>query len=293
MRRNLLFLVATTSLFGAAPSFAQETVPTAAPYDWTGFYVGVFGGAALGNIDGESADADVTPTITSTGTNPTQALLLYDPQIDYGDFDIDDENFLGGFQAGYNIQAGNFVFGIVGDIMKTQIKGSESFPYDGSEPALLVLEEGECAYVGSCGEVSAELEWLATLQAKFGYATGQILFFVKGGAAWGEIEADVAVPVRRVVEFDAPSSELVVPINACDYILSCDEDSGTAFGYTLGIGMAARLTQHMFAEIGYSYVDLGETDLDFDFDEIVEMSEGSAEADFSAHLLRFGLNWQF
>ena len=295
MRRSLLFLVATTSLFGAAPSFAQDAAPTAAPYDWTGFYVGVFGGAAFGDIDGSSNEADATTT--DTLTTIFEALAVpYESQIDYGDFNFDDENFLGGFQAGYNIQSGNFVFGIVGDIMKTQINGSESFPLytNGQNPELVSLSEvdEECPYIDSCGEISAELEWLATLQAKLGYAKGPLLFFVKGGAAWGEIDANVEVPGRRIVYLEAPSAEVVLPINPCDSYLSCDDDSDTPFGYTVGFGMAAKLTRHMFAEIGYSYVDLGEADFDFDFDEIV-MSEGSAEADFSAHLLRFGLNWQF
>ena len=100
--------------------------------------------------------------------------------IEYGDFSFDDENFLGGMQAGYNVQFGNFVLGLFADVMKTQIEGSEDFEfYDRSE-------EGEYY-----GEVSAELRHLATLQAKFGYAYGSLLFFFTGGAAWGKLDAEV------------------------------------------------------------------------------------------------------
>ena len=69
-----------------------------------------------------------------------------------------------------------------------------------------------------------------------------------------------------------------------------DHDSDSQFGYTLGLGMAARLSEHMFAELGYSYVDLGDADFDFDFGS---ETLGSADADFSAHLIKLGLNWQF
>ena len=54
--------------------------------------------------------------------------------------------------------------------------------------------------------------------------------------------------------------------------------------------MAAKLSEHMFAELGYSYVNLGDADFDFNFGE---SSPGSAEADFVAHLIKLGLNWQF
>ena len=85
----------------------------------------------------------------------------------------------------------------------------------------------------------------------------------------------------------------MIPITPCNYILSCDKDSDTPFGYTVGVGMAAKLSKHMFAELGYSFVDLGEADFDFDFDKYAVIMEGSGDADFTAHLLRFGLNWQF
>ena len=49
MNRRLLAMAGAACLLGTSPSFAQES---AAPFDWTGFYVGVFGGAAFGDIDG-------------------------------------------------------------------------------------------------------------------------------------------------------------------------------------------------------------------------------------------------
>jgi outer membrane immunogenic protein len=283
-------------MLGASPVFAQDP---ANPNDWTGFYAGAFGGAAFGDLDG---NYDAESEYNGCGGEIDLAvicLLDYEPETIHGGFDSDEASFLGGFQAGYNIQSGNLVFGVVGDITKTHIEGSATFPVFSRPRVFESFVEGEyeydpCDMIGACGEFDAELEWLATLQAKLGYAKGNLLFFVKGGPAWGKIDASASVPSGGILEYSTALSEgEMIPITPCNYILSCDKDSDTPFGYTVGVGMAAKLSKHMFAELGYSFVDLGEADFDFDFDKYAVIMEGSGDADFTAHLLRFGLNWQF
>src|SRR5437899_10016566 len=75
-----------------APTFKA---PVAAIYDWTGFYVGVNAGIGVGR--------DLT-TISAPATNFTE--ISY--QSPFG--------ALGGVQAGYNWQAGHWVFGVEADI---------------------------------------------------------------------------------------------------------------------------------------------------------------------------------
>src|SRR5580700_6824692 len=98
MKRILL----ATAAFGAfslvAPAFAADLAlytkaPGPAPaYDWSGFYVGAFGGGGFGNHNlnnalGPAGFANFTVNYTSTGA-------------------------VAGGELGYNYQSGNIVFGV-------------------------------------------------------------------------------------------------------------------------------------------------------------------------------------
>jgi outer membrane immunogenic protein len=107
MRRALLSLLASTALLGmagaasaadiaAAPAYkAPAPAAYAAPFSWTGFYVG--GHLGWGFTD------------FNTGV---------------GSADLD--GFLGGLQTGFNYQIGQWVLGIEGDISWTDISESGS-----------------------------------------------------------------------------------------------------------------------------------------------------------------------
>ncbi len=207
MRRNLLFLFATTSMFGATPAFAQE-VPTATVSDWTGFYIGALGGGAWGNIDGESSGASTTTTTSPTTGQPD------DGEIDYGDFNVDDESWLAGLQIGFDWQSGDFVFGVIGDLMWAEIEGSEGFEFD--------ISEGEVITGSGVGEAGAELDRLTTIRAKAGYANGPFLVYLTGGLAWADVEAAVG--------FDYEFADArVAGIDAGDWEYY-DDDSDGVFG---------------------------------------------------------------
>jgi outer membrane immunogenic protein len=81
--------------FKAAPSFA-------APFNWTGFYVGINGGYGWGKS-----------SWTNTATGATT-----------GDFNI--SGALAGGTAGYNLQIGQLVVGAEGDIDASWIKGTDA-----------------------------------------------------------------------------------------------------------------------------------------------------------------------
>ena len=74
--------------------------PLAAPvYNWTGLYFG-------GNIGGAWSDITLTDNALGVGWNPGAA------------------GFIGGLQTGYNLQAGNFLYGIEGDFDWSTFKGT-------------------------------------------------------------------------------------------------------------------------------------------------------------------------
>jgi outer membrane immunogenic protein len=99
--------LATVTMMGAASAAdiaRRQAMPTKAPayyapYNWTGFYIGINGGGAWGNSDWDAATG-------SSGRDTSGGLV--------------------GGTIGYNYQVGQAVFGIEGDIDWTRIRGSSS-----------------------------------------------------------------------------------------------------------------------------------------------------------------------
>ncbi len=88
---------------------------------------------------------------------------------------VSTSGLLGGLQLGANLQSGNFVFGVEGDISIAAVRGSGT---------------------GTIGGVAATSKvkhrWFATLGGRVGYAMGRTLIFAKGGAAWTQYRWDFA-----------------------------------------------------------------------------------------------------
>ena len=118
----------------------QPPVAVAVPiYNWSGFYIGGNIGWAFGN--------------SSATYNPTGET-----------WDVGKNGFLGGGQAGFNWQTGNFVFGIEGDI--SWIDGKRNRSWNG----------------GITGDGGTD--WAATIAGRFGFAANNVLWYGKAGAGW-------------------------------------------------------------------------------------------------------------
>jgi outer membrane immunogenic protein len=99
--------LATVTMMGAANAAdiaRRQAMPTKAPayyapYNWTGFYVGINGGGGFGNSDWDAATG-------SSGRDTSGGLV--------------------GGTIGYNYQVGQAVFGIEGDIDWARIRGSST-----------------------------------------------------------------------------------------------------------------------------------------------------------------------
>lgn len=156
--RHSLILATAALLSTALPAFAADLmVSEPAPavssgYDWSGAYVGVFGGYSAGTVDwtGEYFDGN-----TSLGATD-------------GSFDAD--GWLVGGTIGANMQSGAFVFGVEADIAWSNISG-DGEAIDGPGP--------DASYP------SATVDYLGTLRARAGIAADSALFYVTGGLAAG------------------------------------------------------------------------------------------------------------
>ena len=135
--RNVLLgssmLLASVAAASAADLPVRSAAPApvmvaAMPYNWSGFYVGLNAGGAW----------------SSGCTNYT---LLTAPNWPSTCADNNSGQFTGGAQIGYNLQSGNFVYGIEADIngVGNSNNGSRAFVYDQSRSRSARTVASSCA----------------------------------------------------------------------------------------------------------------------------------------------------
>jgi len=168
MKSILPVSAVTALLFGVASAYAAdlstyEPVPEAptpaAAYDWSGPYIGVFGGLTTGDFE-----YDIGPVGGPAAVN----------------IDISASGFIGGAQVGYDWQSGNWVFGAVADIAAT----NHSAEINISAP---IVGPG----VGA--NLESELKYLGTVRGRVGYAWDRALLYAHGGFAYGKTEQSIDV----------------------------------------------------------------------------------------------------
>jgi outer membrane immunogenic protein len=256
-----LLLGTAMSLAAVAGALAADLPPAPAPapvyskapspaYNWTGFYIGGNAGGAWGSFD---------PS-TSTGISPS-GFIVGDVAIinAAGAQSIKPSGFTGGFEAGYNLQAGPVVFGVEGDIESFRLSGSAS-----AAGALL----GPIAYTLNS---SASTSWLATARGRVGVAANNWLFFATGGAAFttlnGNFSFNDAIGDTEAVSF-----------------------SNSKTGYTVGGGIEAGLWGRWSAKAEYLYVDFGTVTAT----GLVNTGPVLTHSiDLKANIARVGLNYRF
>lgn len=215
--KNLLLASVGLLALGVASASAADlprAMPAKAPvyvapplYNWTGFYVGINGGAGFGTADFSGP--------FSTSFNTSGGLI--------------------GGTLGYNWQMNQLVFGLEGDVDWANIRGS-----------------GSCAGT-NC---SVKHDWLATLRGRLGFTPwDRGLLYVTGGAAWGNVNADIA---------------------------GVGSSNETKTGWTIGGGLEAAIAGPWTGKIEYLYVDLG------DGGAIAGTTPST-----QTHIVRAGLNYRF
>lgn len=136
----------------------------------------------------------------------------------------------GGVQGGYNWQVDQFVLGAEADLQLTSAEDTFA-PWKFSNP------------------------WFGTLRARAGYAMNNVLAYVTGGLAFGEVEG----------QFGALT------------------ESHTNLGWTIGVGAEYGINQNWSAKIEYLYVDLGSR----------TYSISGFPHSYEFNVLRLGVNYRF
>jgi outer membrane immunogenic protein len=224
-------LIALTGATCAAAADLYYKAPVAVPvYNWTGFYIGGNVGGAWGNFDPRT----VTVFSDDGWFVPTDI-----PAIDrVGIQSSKPTGFTGGFEAGYNWQIRNFVFGLEGDIEALSLSS-------GASSSALYPDYPYTFTVRS----NISTTWLATVRGRVGYAVNNWLFFGTGGPALTDLRGNFA--------FSDTFSDVfgIAPGNPNAHESASFSDTKT--GYTIGGGVEAGLWGNWTVKGEYLYANFG------------------------------------
>jgi outer membrane immunogenic protein len=130
---------------------------------------------------------------------------------------VDPDGFLGGLQAGYNVQAGQFVYGIEGDVSWADLKGDAVF-----------------RNFNTIHTANTKKDFLATLTGRLGVAFDRGLLYGKAGVAWVHDDHWITIPGTTF-----------------------SKTGVTRTGWTVGAGYEYAFAAGWSAKIEYNFMDFG------------------------------------
>ncbi|KQP45842.1 MAG: outer membrane beta-barrel protein [Brevundimonas sp.] len=168
----------------STPALAQSVAP-----DWSGPYIGIFGGYNQSNDDGDenlgfdrNLDGRYGDQVTTTPVAPaTVGINAFTPGFCGGTATStvpttgcrdDNDGVEAGVRAGYDMQFGNFVVGALAEYSVNNVQ--DSVTGFSTTPAFYTF--------------TRELESTAAARLKLGYAAGPALIYGTGGYAYGKFE---------------------------------------------------------------------------------------------------------
>jgi outer membrane immunogenic protein len=209
--------------------------PPPALYDWTGIYFG-------GHVGGGLLEDHVSQSATAATTN-----LI-------GTTDVSAAGVIGGAQIGVNYEFARWVIGAEASWTDSDITGSGLASVTGGVP-------------GTTQErATSNPLWFATATGHIGYAANTLLFYVKGGGAWMDV--------------NYTQDQLAISANTFSQII---HDHRT--GFTAGIGLEYGMTENLSAKLEYDFYDFGTKDYPFTFTPVAIAS--------NLNTLTVGLNYRF
>ena len=254
MKKIIAALAAVSALAAAAPASAADLaarpVYTKAPavftpaYDWTGFYVGVNGGYEFSGT--RTTDYFHDPVTGATIANPGSTGAM--------------KGGFGGGQIGYNWEVNNWVVGLESDIDAGGMKSSTTFL---------------CAACLGGANFSQKNDWIGTTRVRAGVlVTPQVLFYVTGGAAYGEIKTTATL-------FNSTA------------VSGTFTDKVTKGGWTVGGGIEGMFASNWLARVEYLYADLGTIGTGAQLLAGANAHHDSFETRAYENLIRVGISYKF
>jgi outer membrane immunogenic protein len=169
-------------------------------------------------------------------------------EFDSGGNSLSNQGLMGGLQAGYNVLNGNMIWGV-----EVDISGTDANP------------SGTCAF-NTALDCDINLGPIGTVRARLGYATGDWLFYVTGGAAATHYEVDSQTKAGGV---------------------TVDDADGGVFGWTAGAGVERMVGSLVGVKLEYRFMSFS----DAEFDSWLGSSDD--DLSFDMHVIMAGVNFHF
>lgn len=195
--------------------------PAVTAVNWTGFYIGGFGGAALGRADWKYTDI---------------AGIAHEVSPHVGGFE-------GGGDIGYKWQRDRWVLGVEANLegLNTTKSGTACNP-GASLVAFSPMVLTTC---------NASASWIATATARLGYTWERALFYVKGGGAWTNERFTASCNNANPASFIKCTN----PAGAATTGFAANNNRG---GWTVGYGTEFALTGNWSAVAETDYTSFGD-----------------------------------
>lgn len=260
--------LATGSMAADLPNIKGPPVYAPPPppvFSWTGFYVGGNAGLSVGQF--------------------TQ-----NHYSDYGRYFLHGETarasgFSGGGQIGFNYQfENNVVVGLEADFQGSTLEGNypNTFNAYAYNYYYSPSDRGNGAGESELQQQS-HLDWWGTARGRLGYAFGNVLPYVTGGFAYGQIGTNSTYSAEGYGYYDGTE---IYSYNYTKY----KSYSGTVPGWTVGAGVEYAITHNLTAKVEYLYTDLA--DLNHSCGDGCD-GYYTKSTQLSFHTVRAGLNWKF
>lgn len=221
---------ASAADLGRMPVKAPPAPYVVPVYNWNGFYIG-------GHVGWGRTESSWSETFTGLSG------------------DNSENGFLGGGQIGYNWQFNNILLGIEGQISATDLSASRTFGPN---------------VIGDTMTASADLNWIASLTGRLGFTANNWLFYMKGGGAWADVDANATVNIVGSGTFTGARSD-------------------TRSGWTIGGGAEWGFAPNWSALLEYQFYDFG----DRSFTPALAPAGTNLTVESDIHTVKLGVNYRF
>jgi outer membrane immunogenic protein len=261
--------------FGSAAQATDMPVKALPPgtpgVNWTGFYVGGHVGYGWGTKDFSLPDIAGQKFGDCQGSHQEcfDFSKLGSPALSQKLAGL-----LGGVQAGFNLQSGAFVYGVEGQLSWSGMK----------EDSLSKL--GQFRYVNCWYDITKEIDlkahtevnWVATLSGRVGYAVDRVLIYAKGGVAFADQDYN-----------------WIVTKGGND--LATAKFSDTHTGWMVGGGAEWALWHNWSATLEYNYMDFGTETINVATSVCLSgtcsKKDVRVDIDERMHIVKLGINYRF
>src|SRR6516165_10571622 len=239
--------------------------PTPTAWSWAGPYLGLNLGYSAGKskTDGVFSDATLGTPLFATGSSDSL------------------RGVIGGVQAGYNWQAGNWVAGLEGDIQMSGQGATPSYVCPGAicNPTVVDFDAPVTAKLVQ----GQKLDSFGTLRGRLGSTiTPDVIAYATGGLAVGSIRTAITL---SGVGFDADGNPF--PFDAPFSVLKIKP------GWTAGAGLEARLFGNVTGKVEYLYMDFGTVSASVTNSVNATPITFAASSHVTDNIVRAGVNYIF